>query len=52
MEARLKDMREHEALSKAMVGSDGPLDRTRAVVDCAAIPALFRRRGKAGRKFI
>jgi NAD(P)-dependent dehydrogenase (short-subunit alcohol dehydrogenase family) len=25
MEARLKDMREHEALSKAMVGSDGPL---------------------------
>jgi NAD(P)-dependent dehydrogenase (short-subunit alcohol dehydrogenase family) len=26
MEARLKDMREHEALSKAMVGSDGPLD--------------------------
>jgi NAD(P)-dependent dehydrogenase (short-subunit alcohol dehydrogenase family) len=26
MEARLKDMREHEALSKAMVGADGPLD--------------------------
>src|SRR5580692_1944035 len=26
MEARLKDMREHEALSKAMVGSDGPLN--------------------------
>jgi len=25
MEARLKDMRDHEALSKAMVGSDGPL---------------------------
>ena len=26
MEARLKDMREHEALSKAMVGDDGPSD--------------------------
>jgi len=25
MEARLKDMRDHEPLSKAMVGSDGPL---------------------------
>lgn len=26
MEARLKDMREHEELSKAMTGNDGPLD--------------------------